>query len=191
MLDAAFPPIRCLARLASSFIASAALVGCAPPAPGTPVGVSDAVPEPSPQRAEPPPLAPSAFAAALAWPEAGPPFRSLAHRRDGTLVRVRIDPAVPDALVAYRRLSDEAGLQDGARVIAWHETPAGRLLGGYLLEKRSGTWSALEVDAGGSVIPGDRTSCVRCHDMAPTDHLFGLPTTEAAAVNANATSDAQ
>jgi hypothetical protein len=138
--------------------------------------MSDSVPERSPAqtpaRANP---AWSDFAAALTWPEAAPAARALGHRRDGTLVHVRIDPAVPEVIVAYRALAVESPLPDGARVIAWHETPAGALLGGYLLEKRSGAWSALEVDARGFVIPGDRSACVRCHDMAPTDHLFGAP----------------
>jgi hypothetical protein len=140
----------------------------------TPVGVSDSEPEQTPARALAAAATPwSDFASALAWPEAAPAWRALAHRRDGTLIRVRIDPALPEALAAYRALSVESHLPDGARIIAWHETPSGTLLSGYLLEKHGGNWSALEVDARGSVIPGDRAACVRCHDMAPTDHLFG------------------
>jgi hypothetical protein len=95
----------------------------------------------------------------------------LAHRRDGTLIRVRVEPS---ALDAYRALSAEQAMPDGARVIAWHEAPTGALLGGYLLEKRSGVWSARELDANGSLVSGDHARCVRCHDMAPTDHLFGI-----------------
>jgi hypothetical protein len=64
-------------------------------------------------------------------------------------------------------------MPEGARVVAWHEAPTGALLGGYLLEKRGGIWSPQELDANGSLVPGDHARCVRCHDMAPTDHLFG------------------
>ena len=138
--------------------------------------MSDAVPEREEPRAPQLATVPwSDFAAAQTWPEAAPPWRALAHRRDGTLIHVRIDPHVPESLAAYRTLPVESALPEGSRVIAWHETPAGGLLGGYLLAKRAGAWTALEVDARGSVIPGDRSSCMRCHDMAPTDHLFGPP----------------
>jgi len=72
-----------------------------------------------------------------------------------------------------------------ARVVAWHETRAGQLRGGYLLEKRQGVWSAHEIDAAGALVPGDRAACLRCHEMAPTDHLFGSP--EAVVVPAGTT----
>jgi hypothetical protein len=121
----------------------------------------------------------SDFAAARSWPEAGPAVRALVHRRDGALIHVRIDPAIPEALNAYRALSAESAMPEGARVIAWHETPSGQSLGAYLLQKREGAWSALEIDRDGSVIPreadGAGAACMRCHDMAPTDHLFGRP----------------
>jgi hypothetical protein len=137
--------------------------------------MSDAPPERAAARAVKPAPTPASlwpdFAAALAWPEAAPPVRALAHRRDGTLIRVRVEPS---ALLAYRALSAEAPMPDGARVIAWHEATTGQLLGGYLLQKRAGAWSALELDARGALVPGDHGACVRCHDMAPTDHLFGL-----------------
>jgi hypothetical protein len=84
---------------------------------------------------------------------------------------VRVEPHV---LEAYRALAVESPMPDGARVMAWHESPQGELLGGYLLEKHAGRWSALELDARGAVVPDDLVRCVRCHDMAPTDHLFGL-----------------
>jgi hypothetical protein len=150
--------------------------GCAATRSGTPVGMSDAPPEPvldAPSHVQPAPAAlwPD-FQAARDWPEAAPPARALAHRRDGTLIRVRVEPS---ALPAYQALAIEAPMPDGARVMAWHETTDGELLGGYLLEKREGIWSALEVDARGALVAGDRAACVRCHDMAPTDHLFGRP----------------
>lgn len=141
--------------------------------------MSDAVPEP-----DAPAAVPSAaratwpdFATAITWPEAAPPHPTLGHRRDGALVRVRVEPG---ALAAYQALAVESPMPEGARVLAWHETPAGAPLGGYLLEKRSGTWSALQVDARGALIAGDHTWCVRCHDMAPTDHLFGRRSSPAA-----------
>jgi hypothetical protein len=124
---------------------------------------------------EPPRPAWPDFAAARAWPEAAPPSVALAHRRDGTLVHVRVEPS---ALAAYRELSAEAGMPEGARVVAWHEGAGGALLGGYLLEKRGGSWSAQEIDAKGALVPGDHASCLRCHDMAPTDHLFGVRSAE-------------
>jgi hypothetical protein len=134
--------------------------------------MSDAEPEPPRERpgAKKPAPWPD-FAAALAWPEAAPPWVALGHRRDGTLIHVRV---APDGLTAYRALSAEAVMPDGARVVAWHEAPGGGLLGGYLLEKRGGVWSAIQLAADGSLVPGDRAACVRCHDMAPTDHLFGV-----------------
>jgi len=69
-------------------------------------------------------------------------------------------------------------MPEGARVVAWLEAATGNLQGGYLLEKRGGSWSGLELDSRGALVPGDHASCVRCHDMAPTDHLFGLRSAE-------------
>ncbi len=152
-----------------------ALGGCAPPS-GSLVGVSTAVPEPSSPR----PIAPTPhtewpeLAAARAWPEASPATVALAHRRDGTLVHVRVEPA---ALSAYLALTTDAPMPDGARVIAWHETPSGRTLDGYLLEKRAGSWSAAVINEQGARVPGPHAACLRCHDMAPTDHLFGRAAT--------------
>jgi len=175
--DAAFTPLRRWTSVGGRSLWLAVVVACAPPPPETPIGVSASVPdlEPAPASAASGQRR-SAFAAALTWPEAAPPARSLVHRRDGSMLRVRIDPAIPQALAAYRALSAESALPEGTRIVAWHETPSGGLLGGYVLEKRAGAWSALEVDEHGAVIPGDRTACVRCHDMAPADHLFGAPT---------------
>lgn len=79
----------------------------------------------------------------------------------------------PPYLAAYRALSEETPMPDGARVVAWHQSARGELLGGYLLSKRSGEWSADELDAKGALLTGDRAPCIRCHDMAPADHLFG------------------
>lgn len=151
-------------------VAVALTSGCAPKAPTTPIGMSDALPEKPREREAEAPRAPWAdFAAARAWPEAAPASVALAHRRDGTLIHVRVEPA---SLAAYRDLSVDTPMPEGARVVAWHESPSGTLLGGYLLEKRSGTWTALELDASGALVLGDHARCVRCHDMAPTDHLF-------------------
>jgi hypothetical protein len=151
---------------------SLAAYACSAPPPKTPVGMSDNVPErgPAPVAATPR-AAWSEFAAARAWPAAAPPSVALGHRRDGTLLHVRVEPS---GLAAYRELSTESGMPDGARVVAWHEAAGGSLLGGYLLEKRGGVWSALEIDGKGALVPGDHASCIRCHDMAPTDHLFGI-----------------
>lgn len=146
---------------------------CAASVRGTPIGMSDAVPDaPAPLEAPAPRAVWPDFAAARAWPEAAPASVALAHRRDGTLIHVRVEPAF---LAAYRELAAEAGMPEGARVVAWHEAPSGALLGGYLLAKRSGAWTALELDANGGEVGGDRSRCVRCHDMAATDHLFGSP----------------
>jgi len=183
--DAAFEPRARLSNAALPFLSLLVPLalgsGCATPAPQTPIGMSDAAAEREPRQVPKPPPGPPwpYFASALTWPEAALPFRALAHRRDGALIHVRVDPSVPEALASYRTLSVESSLPDGTRIIAWHETNEGRLLGGYLLEKRDRSWSALEVDAQGSVISGDRAPCMRCHDMAPTDHLFGLPASAA------------
>jgi hypothetical protein len=134
--------------------------------------MSDAVPDKARAREAEAPRPPwPDFAAARAWPEASPASVALGHRHDGTLIHVRVEPA---SLGAYHELSAETTMPEGARVAAWHEAPTGALLGGYVLEKRSGVWSGLELDANGSLVAGDHARCVRCHDMAPTDHLFGV-----------------
>jgi hypothetical protein len=111
------------------------------------------------------------FAAARAWSEAAPAVAALAHRRDGTLIRVRVEAP---ALEAYRALASDSPMPEGARVAAFHESPAGQLLGVYVLEKRTGAWVATELDAAGVRLPNDGSACLRCHDLAPTDHLFGV-----------------
>ena len=111
------------------------------------------------------------FAAARAWPEAAPAVTALVHRRDGTLVRVRVEPP---ALEAYLALTRHSPMPERARIAAFHESPAGQLLGVYVLEKRAGAWTALELDAAGARLPNDGSACLRCHDLAPTDHLFGI-----------------
>jgi hypothetical protein len=96
---------------------------------------------------------------------------ALAHRRDGTRIHVRVEAS---SLDAYRALAVDTLMPEGARVAAFHEAPSGQLLGGYVLEKRAGVWTALELDARGAQIPNDGAACLRCHDLAPTDHLFGV-----------------
>ncbi|RYZ03758.1 MAG: hypothetical protein EOO73_26335 [Myxococcales bacterium] len=137
------------------------------------VGVSDAPPD-APRAPAPAALPRQVWPeldAARAWPEAGPAVVSLAHRRDGSLVHVRVDP--PTALPAYLALAAAAPMPEGARVLAWHETPAGQVVDGYLLEKRGGAWSAAVIDARGALVTASQSACLRCHDMAPADHLFG------------------
>ena len=165
---AAFVPIR--AVIASTSLAL--MSSCAAASRGTPVGMSDAAPEKAVARqVEAPRALWPDFAAARAWPEAAPAAVALGHRRDGTLIHVRVEP---EGLAAYRELSVEAGMPNRARVVAWLEASGGALLGGYLLEKQAGAWSAKELDANGALLPGDHSPCMRCHDMAPTDHLFGV-----------------
>jgi hypothetical protein len=148
------------------------VVSCHAREPGTPVGVSTATPELEHAPPPPPPRAPWVdFAAARSWPEAAPPRRALSHRRDGTLIHVRVEPG---ALEAYRALASESPMPDGARVVAWHESGGGELLGGYLLEKQGGAWRGSEIDARGALLGSDSDRCLRCHAMAPSDHLFGL-----------------
>jgi hypothetical protein len=160
---------------------SVALVGfgCARGAATSPVGVSTAEPDREPSaRPEAPRVRWPDYAAAQTWPEAGPPSIALEHRRDGSLIQVRVEAS---ALAAYRGLTVEAPMPEGARVMASLKSPRGAPLGSYLLEKRGGSWSAIELDAEGGVIPGDRGDCLRCHALAPTDHLFGLPRAAVAA----------
>lgn len=111
------------------------------------------------------------FAAARGWSEAAPAVTALGHRRDGTRIRVRVEPK---GLQAYRALATDSPMPEGARVAAFHESPSGELVGVYVLEKRAGVWTATELDAHGSQLPNDGSACLRCHDLAPTDHLFGL-----------------
>jgi hypothetical protein len=66
-------------------------------------------------------------------------------------------------------------MPDGARVIAWHQSQGGQVVDGYLLEKRAGVWVAAVIDEQGALQPASHPACLRCHDMAPTDHLFGPP----------------
>jgi hypothetical protein len=137
------------------------------------VGVSSALPErsESSRPVAPPPPWPD-FATAQAWPEAAPASVARAHFRDGTLVHVRVEPP---GLDAYRKLAVDSPMPADARVVAWHETRSGQLRGGYLLEKRQGAWSAREIDNAGGLVSSDPSLCLRCHQMAPTDHLFGAP----------------
>jgi len=177
-VGAAFLPIRAVISVGAVVFVGA----CGATPPRTPIGMSDAVPEREHEaKVEVPPTPWSDFAAARAWPEASPASVALAHRHDGTLIHVRVEP---NALDAYRELSTETAMPEGARVVAWHETSTGALLGGYLLEKRSGAWAALEIDAAGALVPGEHARCVRCHDMAPTDHLFGIRSAPRAAPSA-------
>ena len=133
--------------------------------------MSDATPEARRTKApEPPKQLWADFKDAQTWPEAAPAAAALAHYRDGTFVRVRVEPS---ALNQYRALAVDAPMPEGARVAAWHESAAGKLLGAYVLEKRGGNWGALQIDGSGALVPGDHAACLRCHDMAPTDHLFG------------------
>jgi hypothetical protein len=165
------PPIRAaISRITG--VAWLLALACAPTPPSTPVGVSDATPDaPAPVKAAVPRAVWPDFEAARSWPEASAPIVALAHRRDGTLIHVRVEPA---ALVPYRALAVDTPMPEGARVAAFHESPAGAELGVYLLVKRAASWSALELDAKGGVVPGDGAACLRCHDLAPTDHLFGV-----------------
>ena len=142
---------------------------------GPPVGVSDVVPEQAPPATKHEARSRSwpHFERARSWPEAAPALTALGHRRDGTLLRVRV---VPAALDAYRALATDAPMPDGARVAAFHETRGGELLGAYILEKKAGVWGAVELDALGAEVPSDERACLRCHDLAPTDHLFGVTT---------------
>lgn len=136
--------------------------------------MSDAAPEQAvaAKAAPAPRVAWPEFAAARAWPEGAPSHVALAHHRDGTRIHVLVEPA---ALPAYRALAVEAPMPEGARVVAWHESPAGALLDGYLLHKSGGIWAARVISAEGALPSADTAPCLRCHDMAPTDHLFGPP----------------
>lgn len=172
----ALPAARALLPAAIALIGlSVALLGagCSRGGAASPVGVSTAEPDHEPSA---PPEAPHLrwpdYAAAQAWPEAGPPSTALEHRRDGSLIQVRVEPS---ALGAYRDLTVETPMPEGARIFASIKSPRGAPLGSYLLEKRGGSWTATELDAEGGVVPGDRADCLRCHALAPTDHLFGLP----------------
>jgi hypothetical protein len=169
LVGAASGQIHALILCAITLLAP--VTACGGAGAGLPVGVSDAMPErssPAPPPA-PRPIWPD-FEAARAWPPAAPATPARAHFRDGTLVHVRVEPP---GLAAYHALASESPMPADARVVAWHETRAGQLRGGYLLEKRQGVWSAHEIDAAGALVAGDRTACLRCHEMAPTDHLFG------------------
>jgi hypothetical protein len=168
-------PVHARSGVACSLLVT--LMGaCSTPPATAPIGTSAAVDDGLPTAAHASrSKAPPELAAALTWPEAAPAALARGHRRDGSRIHVRVDPAVPSALAAYRLLAVEAPMPEGMRIIAWHETPAGVALGGYLLAKSSGVWSAIEVDAVGNVIAADGARCVRCHDMAPCDHLFGPP----------------
>lgn len=148
------------------------VASCASAPARTPVGMSDAPAEVAPPaKLEAPRPTWQDFTAALAWPEAAPAMPALAHRRDGTLIHVRVEAT---ALAAYRALAVDSLMPEGARIAAFHETPSGQLLGGYVLEKRAGVWTATELDARGAQIANDGVACLRCHDLAPTDHLFGV-----------------
>lgn len=168
-LHAAFASLRALIALLGLGVGA-----CGAAQPSTPIGMSDAAPEPAPPPSAlaPPRATGPDLAAARAWPEAAPPAIALVHRRDGTLIHVRVEPAF---LPAYQQLSAESPMPDGARLVAWHVSPSGALLDGYVLEKRANLWSARVINAQGAPVHDDPPRCLRCHEMAPTDHLFGRP----------------
>jgi hypothetical protein len=175
---AAFAPIHGVISLVA-WAAWLALASCSSAPPRTPVGMSDAPPEAAtPVTISAPRPVWADFAAARAWPEAAPALPALAHRRDGTLIHVRVEAS---ALEAYRALATDAPMPEGARVAAFHETPSGEFLGGYVLEKRAGVWSATELDARGAQVRNDGAACLRCHALAPADHLFGVTSRASAA----------
>ena len=63
----------------------------------------------------------------------------------------------------------------GGVLWAWQRSePGSEYLAGYLLEKRDGIWTAQELDARGGLVASDAGLCLRCHQLAPTDYLFGL-----------------
>jgi hypothetical protein len=165
------PSIR--AAIARTFAVTWLLpLACAAARPSAPVGVSDATPDaPAPAKVSVPHAVWPDFAAARTWPEAAPAVVALAHRRDGTRIHVRVEPP---SIEQYRSLAVDAPMPEGARVAAFHESPSGELLGVSVLAKRAASWTALELDARGTVIAGDGAACLRCHDLAPTDHLFGV-----------------
>jgi hypothetical protein len=148
------------------------VVGCGTAA-ASAVGVSSAPPdsEPEPARAAQPPERWQDFERARSWPEVARPLVSLVHRRDGSLMRVRVETEFLDA---YRQLSHERPMPDGARVVAFLEAPEGALLGAYVLEKRERRWRGAELDAAGNVLVVDTATCLRCHSQAASDYLFDV-----------------
>ncbi|HEY6078332.1 MAG TPA: hypothetical protein VIW29_05990, partial [Polyangiaceae bacterium] len=135
------PAARALVPAAIVLLAlSTALgTGCASSPAASPVGISSAGPDQAEAAA---PAAPRQrwpdYEAARAWPAAGPPSTARGHRRDGSLLEVRVEPP---ALAAYQQLAVDSPMPEGARVLAWLRGPRGALLAGYLLEKRAGAWS--------------------------------------------------
>ncbi len=150
------------------------IVACSAGYTGPLPGVSTAQPGPvvvTQARPKPPLIPWPDFADAKLWPEAAPPMPALGHRRDGTLIRVRIQP---ESLGAYRNLARESPMPEGARIIALLEAASGPLQAAYVLEKRGGKWLPTELDATGNVVASGDAACLRCHVQAPTDHLFGV-----------------
>ncbi len=114
------------------------------------------------------------FEEALAWPPIdSAPFEVQGHPRAQPLALTHVSP---DAREAYGALVTDGALPDGSVVAMEHRGADGVTRGTvYVMEKRDGAWSYLEVDARGGVLDPAPTRCPICHAGAVADHLFGPP----------------
>lgn len=102
------------------------------------------------------------------------PFVNRGHDRERGFADVRVSPLARDA---YIGLVSDSVLPVGSLVaLAFCDETRTRQRSVYAMQKDANGWQFLALDAAGRPDPEvDLTACVRCHEGAPADELFGLP----------------
>ena len=159
-------------------LAGAGAGGCAQTAQGPLAGASDAwrrAPEPtSSSSASAPPAATAweGYAELLRLPTVtSGPFASRGHQPEQQ-VDVRANDS---ARASYGALVTDSVFPDGSLLAELSHNASGN---GYVMRKRAGVWSYLELDPQGVVLAsGALLLCAGCHAQAPSDRVFGMPRT--------------
>jgi hypothetical protein len=101
------------------------------------------------------------------------PFATRGHLVKPSHAIVRVNP---EARAEYLALVTDSVLPDGATIAMFHGNREGSELGPvYVMEKRSGTWTFVALDANGHPTAENVGVCVLCHRGGVADHVFGLP----------------
>lgn len=108
------------------------------------------------------------------WPALRSPEISRGHFAEPVLAEVRVSPESRDA---YMALVADLPMPDGAALAMLHRDARTSIAGPiFVMQKQAGGWTYLVLDPKGEITAqGALTLCERCHALAPTDHLFGLP----------------
>lgn len=107
----------------------------------------------------------------------GPPLNAQPFPTQGHRPALEVDIVVSaEARASYTNLVTDSALPDGALVAELAHDASNPNAHAWIMTKRAGEWSYLELDAGGRVLEEGRlVRCEGCHALAPADHLFGLP----------------